>query len=46
MKEPELEPTPEDELEEPELVGEEGESTEEEGDKPGAVTDEDDVEKP
>lgn len=46
VKEPELEPTPEDELEEPELVGEEGESTEEPGDKPGAVTEEDDVEKP
>lgn len=46
VKEPELEPTPEEELEEPELVGEEGEEGEEEGDKPGAVTDEGDVEKP
>ena len=48
VKEPELEPTPEEELEEPELVGEEGEGegAEEEGDKPGAVTEEDDVEKP
>lgn len=46
VKEPELEPTPEEELEEPELVGEEGEGPEEEGDKPGAVTEEEDVEKP
>lgn len=46
VKEPELEPTPEEELEEPELVGEEGEGLEEEGDKPGAVTEEEDVEKP
>ncbi|MCW5958731.1 MAG: 50S ribosomal protein L25 [Pyrinomonadaceae bacterium] len=43
MKEPELEPTPEEELGEPELVGD---STEEDGDKPGAVEDEGDVEKP
>lgn len=46
VKEPELEPAVEDELEEPELVGEEGEGEEEEGDKPGAVTEEEDVEKP
>ncbi len=41
VKEPELEPTPEDELTEPELVGDE-----EDGEKPGAVTSEEDVEKP
>lgn len=41
VKEPELEPTPEEELTEPEIVGEESE-----GDKPGAVEDEGDVEKP
>ena len=40
VKEPELEPTPEDELTEPELVGDE-----EEGEKPGAVTKDEDVEK-
>lgn len=49
VKELDLEPTPEEELTEPELIGEEdveGEgSTETEGDKPGAVTTEDDVEK-
>lgn len=39
VKEPDLEPTPEDELTEPELVGDE-----DEGDKPGAVTDEGDAE--
>ncbi|CAN5729014.1 50S ribosomal protein L25/general stress protein Ctc [soil metagenome] len=41
VKEPELEPTPEEELTEPELVGDE-----KPGDKPGAVTEEEDVEKP
>ena len=49
VKELDLEPTPEEELTEPELIGEddvEGEgSTETEGDKPGAVTSDDDVEK-
>jgi large subunit ribosomal protein L25 len=42
VKEPELEPTPEDELAEPELVGEEGEESEE---GEATVTDEDDTEK-
>ncbi len=41
VKEVELEPTPEEELTEPELIGDE-----EPGDKPGAVTEEEDVEKP
>ncbi len=41
VKEPELEPTPEEEVTEPELIGDE-----EPGDKPGAVTEEEDVEKP
>ena len=41
VKEPELEPTPEEEITEPELIGDE-----EPGDKPGAVTEEEDVEKP
>ncbi len=40
VKEPELEPTPEDELTEPGLVGDE-----DAGEKPGAVTGEDDTEK-
>lgn len=43
VKEPDLEPTPEDELTEPELVDD---TTETDGDKPGAVEDEGDVEKP
>ena len=41
VKEPELEPTPEEEITEPELIGDE-----EPGEKPGAVTEEEDVEKP
>lgn len=41
VKEPELEPTPEEDVTEPELVGDE-----EPGSKPGAVTEEEDVEKP
>lgn len=41
VKELDLEPTPEDELTEPELIGDE-----EPGEKPGAVTTEEDVEKP
>lgn len=43
VKEQDLEPTPEDELTEPELVGD---TTETDGEKPGAVEDESDVEKP